>query len=88
MCQPYFHLLTDDDVRELADGKTTWGDVQEQFNQPPWCGYPDALDGPMGCWSLCNYREQRIPNWPRIRGFGDCQNCDEVIAGCPEDIEP
>lgn len=32
----------------------TWGDVQKRYRQPDWCIYENALDGPFGCWSLCD----------------------------------
>jgi len=48
----YFHTLADSTIRCLIAKKITWGEVQKRYKQPDWCGYPDALEGAMGCWSL------------------------------------
>lgn len=50
--KPYFHSLSEADIKKLEEQKTTWGDVVKNYKQPDWCDYPDALTGPMGCWSL------------------------------------
>lgn len=49
--RPLFHEL--DVPAFLAANQTmTWGDVAAQYRQPDWCGYPGALRGVAGCWSL------------------------------------
>ena len=45
----------------------TWADVQRDYKQPDWCRYPDALDGPMGCWSLVGRM---------VTGEDYCRDCD------------
>ena len=32
--------------------KWTWKQLYKHYKQPPWCQYPDALRGIMGCFSL------------------------------------
>lgn len=32
--------------------KWTWKKFKRYYRQPPWCNYPDALIGDMGCWAL------------------------------------
>jgi hypothetical protein len=49
----YWHQLPDSVVDHLFDiGGITWGDIVENYSQPPWCQYPQALNGALGCWSL------------------------------------
>lgn len=50
--KPYFHEITNEEFQQLIDEKWTWGKLAEHYKQPPWCGYPNALEGQMGCWSL------------------------------------
>lgn len=46
----------------------TYGEFIAKYRQPPWCSYPDALEGAMGCWSLIR------PGWVREPDF--CKDCD------------
>lgn len=48
----YWHELTDEEVNQLFERKITIGDLMENYKQPDWCDYTDALAGQMGCWSL------------------------------------
>ena len=48
----YFHELTEEEFQELLKKKLTWGECAIEYPQPSWCGYPDAVAGMMGCWSL------------------------------------
>jgi hypothetical protein len=64
---PSFHRITKKQWQALVAVNATWGDVKEQFRQPSWCEYPDALDGSMGCWSL-------VGRMVKNRKY--CQNCD------------
>jgi len=48
----YFHELQEEERQAIFDKKTTVGEVVEQYKQPDWCTYPNALQGAMGCWSL------------------------------------
>jgi hypothetical protein len=53
MKRPYWHTLPDDLVDHLFKvGGITWGEVVENYDQPPWCQYPQALNGALGCWTL------------------------------------
>lgn len=63
----YFHNITDGDFKKMLKAGTTWYGVMESFKQPKWCGYPDALSGVMGCWSLTS----RL-----IKREKDCMNCE------------
>jgi len=59
MDKKYFHELTDKEYQELIiDKSLTINDVMEQFAQPYWCTYPEALEGEMGCWSLVFDRQK------------------------------
>jgi hypothetical protein len=48
----YFHTLVDSTVKRLISRHITWGELTGRYKQPDWCGYPNALEGVMGCWSL------------------------------------
>lgn len=48
----YWHTLPDDLVDHLFQTGITWGEVMEQYAQPPWCRLSEALNGTMGCWTL------------------------------------
>ena len=50
----YWHRLSQNTVDNIIADGTTWGYVMDNFKQPDWCGYPNALDGQMGCWTLTN----------------------------------
>lgn len=50
--RPYYHELTEAQVDQLIADKRTWQWVVENYQQPSWCEYPEALGGTMGCWSL------------------------------------
>ena len=70
MTKRYFHLLTDAEwaAWKAQDPPATWRGLQDAgYVQPDWCGYPDALDGMMGCWSLI-YREVSSEDY--------CKNCE------------
>lgn len=59
--------LTEQDEILKAGGKT-WAEFCEEFKQPEWCGYPDAMFGAMGCWSLMISKT--------IRSESNCRACD------------
>jgi hypothetical protein len=50
--KPFFHRLSMKKKKELFASKMTVGELMKQYRQPTWCGYPEALGGAMGCWSL------------------------------------
>jgi hypothetical protein len=50
MEKPYFHELNDEE-RNAVYG-TVASKVVQDYRQPDWCTYPEALGGHLGCWSL------------------------------------
>ena len=48
----YFHTLADSTIKRLVGSGITYGELMKRYKQPEWCGYPNALEGMMGCWSL------------------------------------
>jgi hypothetical protein len=67
----YFHELTKAEFEEIVRERITWKECAERYPQPPWCGYPDAVSGIMGCWSLMNF-------W--VTGEDYCKGCDCYIG--------
>jgi hypothetical protein len=65
-----FLFITDEEWETLKSMHKTWAWVMEHFDQPKWCGYPDALAGEMGCWSL-------VGRMVTSREY--CKNCDCLI---------
>lgn len=63
MEKKYFHELTNEEFKEAIKKKM----VYEDFKQPYWCCYPNALNWEMGCWSLT----ERL-----IKSKEDCKDCD------------
>ena len=47
----YWHELSQADIDKLI-GKVTNQFIMDNYKQPDWCTYPEALSGLMGCWSL------------------------------------
>jgi hypothetical protein len=64
----YFHKVTKVGFSKLVAEKKTWKDIMENYSQPSWCSYPDALSGAMGCWSLTSLM---------IKNKRSCSNCDQ-----------
>lgn len=50
----YFHEISQDEVDKLIADRKSIGYVMENYKQPDWCNYPEALSMTMGCWSLCD----------------------------------
>ena len=67
----YFHEATDEEIDKLIADKATIGDLKKEYIQPDWCTYPDALDGPMGCWSLMDIKGLR-----KSIGHDYCKTCE------------
>ena len=64
----YFHLVTNDEWKALKARNLKWRGLQDEgYAQPDWCGYPNALDGMMGCWSLLHRK---------VSGKQYCSNCE------------
>lgn len=53
----YFHRLSQKTIDLLLKSKVNIQYILDNFKQPNWCSYPDALSGVMGCWSLMDCRE-------------------------------
>ncbi len=62
----YFHEISDVEWDALKKTGMFWKQCAEEYAQPVWCNYPNAVD-PMGCWSLI-YRG--------IKQKKDCGNCE------------
>jgi hypothetical protein len=65
-----FHELTKEEFAELVEAKLNYGQVERLFPQPTWCGYPNATEGLMGCWSLVAHL---------VTGPGYCTNCECAV---------
>ena len=63
----YFHLVTDDEWQKMQARGRTWGWLMKHYLQPRWCGYPEALRGAFGCYSLI-YR--------KVKGEQFCKGCE------------
>jgi hypothetical protein len=64
----YFHEADEEEIVKFSEGKT-WGDLQKEYAQPTWCNYPEALNGTMGCWTLCDIKGRKVIS---ERFCGDC----------------
>lgn len=65
--KPYFHEVSDEQWAAMLATDMSWGQLAEQYEQPAWCTYPDALAGQVGCWSLVGRM---------VAGEDYCKNCD------------
>uniref|UniRef100_A0A6M3JP96 Uncharacterized protein n=1 Tax=viral metagenome TaxID=1070528 RepID=A0A6M3JP96_9ZZZZ len=70
----YFHKLAEEEFKELVKEGMTWGECAEEYPQPKWCNYPDAVQGALGCWSLMDFR---------IKGRSSCKCCIQYIPATP-----
>ena len=55
-----------------------WKHLYKHYKQPPWCFYPDALSGEMGCWTLIGKgnetkgrRNDKCNTCPESKYFGE-----------------
>lgn len=74
--RPYFHELPQETINDLIARKTTWQQIMDNYQQPTWCGYHEALNGSMGCWTLTDltltsHRTQLSSSF--------CADCEECI---------
>ena len=67
-----FHGLIEAEFKEICKGKMTWAECAKRYPQPKWCGYPDAVCGVMGCWSLMSFM---------VTDESCCKNCDCYLKG-------
>mgnify|MGYP007069472104 CR=1 FL=1 len=56
----YFHEIPQSEVDSLISEKKTIGYILENYKQPDWCKYPDALAMTIGCWSLCDTQKDGL----------------------------
>jgi len=69
----YFHEISQEEVDKLIADKRGVGYVMENYKQPDWCKYPNALEGQMGCWSLMDLSKDGL----RTKISKDfCKGCD------------
>lgn len=70
----YWHEISQDEVNEVIASKKTYQFLVDNYKQPDWCSYPDALMGVMGCWSLTD----NGPDGLRTKVSHDfCKTCDQ-----------
>lgn len=67
----YFHELSQQEIDELIRRRVNWQYIVDNYKQPDWCGYPNALAGSMGCWSLTNLK----PNVINMICIKFCKTC-------------
>lgn len=65
--KPYWHELSP----EWQDAERTRKASCDEFKQPVWCYYPDALAGLLGCWSL---------GLGNVNSITNCWNCNLNVA--------
>ncbi len=70
----YFHELHQEQIDELVTNHVTIEYIKERYQQPDWCGYPNALDGWLGCWSLMDLSKDGL-RYKISKEF--CEKCDE-----------
>lgn len=71
--RPYFHEISQEEIKRLIDEKKTIPYVMKNYKQPDWCNYKDALSMVFGCWSLCDTRK----DGRRTKISTEfCKNCD------------
>jgi predicted nucleic acid-binding Zn finger protein len=75
--KPYFHEVEQSEVNKLITEGKSVDYVLENYKQPEWCSYHQALSMNMGCWSLCDLRENGL----RTKISRDyCKNCELYIS--------
>lgn len=72
----FFHELTKSEFKNLVKKKITYGELAKKYPQPTWCGYPDATQGMMGCWSLMDQK---------IKSIKDCAGCDLILTAAKKE---
>lgn len=69
----YWHEIPQEEIDKLIEEKRNYRYVVENYLQPDWCTYPDALGGIMGCWSLTD----NAPDGKRTKISHEfCKKCD------------
>jgi hypothetical protein len=70
----YFHEVEQEEIDNLVKDKRTVNYVLDNYKQPDWCNYPEALSMKMGCWSLCDFSVNGLRT-KISKSF--CKGCDE-----------
>jgi len=68
MNKPFYHELPQSTIDKLIEDGKTYKYIADNYRQPEWCRYPNALLGQVGCWSLFGMRTKIS------REF--CEKCD------------
>jgi hypothetical protein len=74
----YFHEISNEEYKALEQSGAKWNEVMEEYNQPVWCDYPDALAGAMGCYSLTLRTGVSLDY---------CHNCDCCVVNLQNGIK-
>lgn len=74
MAKQYWHKEEQEEVDKLIESGITIAKLKEQYKQPDWCNYPDALDGVLGCWSLNNNTQNGLRT----------KICEDFCKTCPK----
>lgn len=69
----FWHEVPQEEIDKLIEDHKTIGYVMENYKQPDWCTYPNALEGQMGCWSLMNLDKDGTRT---MISHKFCKNCD------------
>ena len=68
----YWHEIPyEEQGKIMEESGLTTEQFLSRYKQPHWCGYPEALDGMMGCWSLILGKS--------IHCQSDCGDCDCIV---------
>lgn len=71
----YWHELSQEKIDELISKKVTLKYVMDNYKQPDWCNYPNALEGVMGCWSLTDNRKDGLRTKISKQFCSNCHEC-------------
>ena len=69
----FFHELTREEFSQMVGSGMTWDECAAKHPQPPWCQYPNAVQGEMGCWSLMDFRVIGVES------YADCDLFDPPL---------
>ena len=70
----FFHEIPQKEVDKLIKDKKTIQYLMDNYSQPKWCNYHNALEAEMGCWSLMDLRKDGIRTKISKKY---CKDCDE-----------
>jgi hypothetical protein len=69
----YWHQISQEEIVDLIEKGTTNQYIVDNYKQPEWCSYHEALMGQLGCWSLVD----NTPDGLRTKiSESFCSNCD------------